>query len=224
MLAHQTDCSFITYNIRSTSSKISKLQEEKVNPQTFLALATLNDLKSAAYDALAKRHKMPALLLFYSFIDICATLAKEGDGKITNQDRFKNYLIKYHHSQWTHYSPYDLWAARSSLLHAYSPLGDHAARPNPPKMIFYYSWPEKRETVHAAISERGYDNFYLMDTNDIKMIANDSFNTLWRRVEEDEAFELQFRSNANHLLRDFNYIQLENELNFLNELKKDIEQ
>ncbi len=190
-----------------------------MNPQTLLALVTLNDLKSAAYDALAKRHKMPALLLFYSFIDICATLAKEGDGKTTNQNRFKNFLVKYHHSKWSQYSPYDLWAARSSLLHAYSPLGDHATRTNPPKTIFYYSWPEKKDVVHAAISARGYENFYLMDTNDIKIIAVDSFNSLWRRVEQDEVFELQFRKNATHLLRDFNFIQLENELNFLDELK-----
>jgi len=190
-----------------------------LNPQTFLALATLNDLKNAAYDALEKRHKMPALLLFYSFIDICATLAKEGDEKTTNQDRFKNYLSKYHHSSWSLYSPYDLWAARSSLLHAYSPLGDHATKANPPRTIFYYSWPEKKEDVHAAISARGYNNFYLMNTNDIKMIAIDSFNSLWRRVETDEAFELEFRENAAHLLRDFNYMQLESELNFLNNLK-----
>lgn len=190
-----------------------------MNPQTFLALATLNDLKSTAYDALAKRHKMPALLLFYSFIDICATLAKEGEEKTTNQDRFKNYLIKYHYSKWSLYTPYDLWAARSSLLHAYSPLGDHATKANPPKTIFYYSWPEKKEVVQAAIAARGYENFYLMNTNDIKTIAIDSFNSLWRRVETDEAFELQFRNNAAHLLRDFNYIQLENELTFLEQLK-----
>ncbi|RZI33142.1 hypothetical protein [Pseudomonas orientalis] len=190
-----------------------------MNPQTFLALSTLNDLKSAAYDALAKRHKMPALLLFYSFIDICATLAKEGEKKTSNQDRFKNYLVKYHYSKWSLYTPYDLWAARCSLLHAYSPLGDHSTKASPPKTIFYYSWPEKKEVVHAAIAARGYENFYLMNTNDIKIIAIDCFNSLWRRVETDEVFELQFRSNAAHLLRDFNYIQLENELTFIEQLK-----
>ena len=162
-----------------------------MNPQIFLALSTLNDLKSAAYDALAKRHKMPALLLFYSFIDICATLAEEGEGKTGNQDRFKNYLVKYHYSKWGLYTPYDLWAARCSLLHAYSPLCDHATKANPPKTIFYYSWPEKKEVVQAAIAARGYENFYLMNTDDIKIIAIDSFNSLWRRVETDEVFELQ---------------------------------
>lgn len=191
-----------------------------MNPQTLLALATLNDLKSTAYDALSKHHKMPALLLFYSFIDICATLAKEGEEKTTNQDRFKNYLIKYHYSKWSLYTPYDLWAARSSLLHAYSPLGEHATKANPPKTIFYYSWPEKKEVVQAAITARGYENFYLMDTNDIKTIAIDSFNSLWRRVETDEIFELHFRNNAAHLLRDFSYIQLENEITFFEQLKE----
>lgn len=190
-----------------------------MNPQTLLALTTLNDLKSAAEDTLLKRHKIPALLLYYSFIDICATLTNESGEKIGNGERFKKYLTRYSHLKWENYSPDDLWAARCSLLHAYSPLGDRANKPNPPQPIFYYSYPEKKETVREAIIERGYQKFYLMDIKDIKYIAIRCFNDFWRRVEIDEAFELTVRKNATHLLKDFSYMKLEDELLFLDKLK-----
>jgi hypothetical protein len=190
-----------------------------MNIQTFLALSILNDLKSTAYETLLKRHKIPALILFYSFIDICSKLTHEGAEKTTNGERFKNYLTKYAQISWKSYSPADLWAARCSLLHAYSPLGDRAEKPNQPLPIFYYAWPEKKEAVHEAITAYGYKHFYLMNINDIKLIANECFNSFWRRVENDEGFELTFRNNAEHLLKDFSYMQLENELTFLDQLK-----
>jgi hypothetical protein len=190
-----------------------------MNTQTFLALSILNDLKSTAYDTLLKRHKIPALILFYSFIDICSKLTHEGGKGVTNEKRFINYLTRYSRLNWQSYAPTDLWAARCSLLHAYSPLGDRAKKPDPPISIFYYAWPEKKETVHEAITARGYSNFYVMDIKDINLIANRCFNAFWHRVENDEAFELTFRNNAEHLLKDFSYMQLENELTFLDQLK-----
>jgi hypothetical protein len=179
----------------------------------------LNDLRHAALDALREQHKLPSLLLFYSFIDICASLAEETPAK-TNRDRFENYLRSYALLTWQSFTPYDLWAARSSLLHAYSPLGDHTSKPNGAKPIFYFAWPETKEQMHEAVASRGYANFYLMDVNTIKHVAVSCFNGLWMRVENETAFELKFRENAEHLLKDLRHIQLENELNLLEELKQ----
>jgi len=93
------------------------------------------------------------LLNIYSFIDICAALANEG--KRGNQVIFKTYLQDFAMMSGKPFSPYDLWAARSSLLHAYSPLGDHTKKPNGAKPIFYYSWPERREDVEAVLQSEG---------------------------------------------------------------------
>jgi hypothetical protein len=80
--------------------------------------------------------------------------------------------------------------------------------------------PETREQMQQAITSRGYSDFYLMDVNTIKHVAVSCFNNLWMRVEQEASFELKFRENAEHLLKDFHHIQLENELILLEELKK----
>lgn len=48
-----------------------------MHPQTLSALILLNDLRHAAMDALKQEHKLPSLLLLYSFIDICAFYQKK---------------------------------------------------------------------------------------------------------------------------------------------------
>ena len=189
-----------------------------MNARTLSALMLLNDLRHAAMDALREKHKMPSLLLFYSFIDICASLAEETPAK-TNRDRFENYLRAYALLNWQSFTPYDLWAARSSLLHAYSPLGDHTNKANSAKVIFYFAWPETKEEVHEAIVSRGYSNFYLMDVNTIKHVAISCFNGMWRRVDNEPDFELKFRSNSEHLLKDFQHMQLESELTLIEDLR-----
>jgi len=188
-----------------------------MNSRTLSTLILLNDLRHAAVDALREKHKLPSLLLFYSFIDICASLAEETPAK-TNRDRFESYLRAYALLNWQAFTPYDLWAARSSLLHAYSPLGDHTSKPNGAKVIFYFAWPETRDQMHEAITSRGYTDFYLMDVNTIKHVAVSCFNGLWMRVDKEPQFELSFRANAEHLLKDLRHIQLEKELNLLEEL------
>lgn len=65
-----------------------------MNTRTLSALILLNDLRHAAMDALREKHKLPSLLLYYSFIDICASLAEEMPAK-TNRDRFESYLRAY---------------------------------------------------------------------------------------------------------------------------------
>ncbi len=186
-----------------------------MNPQTLCALMLLNDLRHAATDALRGKHKMPALVLFYSFIDICASLTAESFIS-PNRERFESYLRRFATlTTWRLFTPYDLWAARCSVLHAYSPLGNHAQKSNAAKPIFYFAWPEDRNIVEEALKKRGYSNFYLMDVTTLKTIAIDGFNEIWRRVESEDTFELRFRENSKHILRDLNYMQLESELQLI---------
>jgi hypothetical protein len=190
-----------------------------MHPQTLSALILLNDLRHAAMDALQQKHKLPSLLLFYSFIDICASLSEEVPAK-SNRERFERFLRTNVSLNWSSFTPYDLWAARSSLLHSYSPLGDHTEKPARAKPIFYYAWPETSEQVDELLVKRGYAGYYLMDMTTIKHIAVDGFNTMWRRVSTESAFEEKFRENAEHVLKDLHHMQLEGELNALAALKE----
>lgn len=190
-----------------------------MDSRTLSALILLNDLRHAAMDAMRQKHKLPSLLLFYSFIDICASLAEEVPAR-SNRERFENYLRSHSLTNWETFTPYDLWAARSSLLHTYSPLGTHTKRPGRAKPIFYWAWPETKEKVREAVIARGYVDFVLMDVSTIKTIAVGGFNDLWRRVQNEPQFELRFRRNSEHLLKDFRHIQLENELAALENLAR----
>lgn len=190
-----------------------------MDAQTTTAFLILNDFRHAAMENLKSKHKFPALLLFYSFIDVCATLADETK-ETTNQDRFKKYLINYATTiSWKILTPYDLWAARSSLLHAYSPIGNLTAKANnPARKIFYYAWPERKEQMFTAISNRGYTDFIILNVTDIKNIAIAAFNSLLSRVENDPPFSKIFAANAEHLVKDNNAILLEQELRTIEEL------
>jgi hypothetical protein len=187
--------------------------------RTFTALFLLNDLRHSAMDTLSQKHKLPALLLFYSFIDICASLAI-GHLKLTNRDRFERFVKDYALTSWRVVTPYDLWSARSSLLHAYSPLGDHTSKPNGATPIFYYAWPETEEQMRLAVTSRGYTHFHVLDMSYIKHIAISCFNSLWSKVENDPDFELAFRANAEHLLKDLHHIQFEDELTLIREVRE----
>lgn len=188
-----------------------------MNPRALSALSLVNDLRHAAFDALDRKHKYPALLLFYSFIDICATLADEA-ATTGNRARFENFVTKYALLSWGAIRPYDLWAARSSLLHAYSPLGEHTSRGNGATPIFYFAWPETEEEMRQALSSKGYGNFLLVDIETIKDIAVSTFNAMWSRVENEPEFEAVFLRNAEHLLKGLFHLRLEDELVLLAEL------
>jgi len=173
-----------------------------------MALSLLNDLKAAAFDALLKKRKGPALLLLYSFIDICASLAN-ADPHTKLPDRFKSYLKTHALCRWSLFSPDDLWAARCSLLHAYSPFGDHTKKRNGAKPIFYYAWPEKPDTLEMLLQSRGQKNFVIVDVKQIKSIALSAFNSLFRELEEDPTLEATVASNAKQLLRMIHDIHIE---------------
>ncbi len=186
--------------------------------QTLIILTILNDLRHAGLDALKEKHKLPSLLLFYAFIDICASLASE-DSTLKLGERFQRYLQRYALTKWSMFTPRDLWSARSSLVHTFSPLGRHTQGENPTKPIFYYAWPERPEEVHAALSQRGYKDFLLLDVRTIKGIAISAFNGFWMRVDSEPEFEATVRSNGQHLLKDHFHMKLEDELSLLAELK-----
>ena len=188
-----------------------------MNPLTLSALGQLNDLRHAALDALKRKHKYPALLLWYSFIDICAALSDEAKTK-DNRSRFEVFLSQYAGNRWTTFTTYDLWAARSSLLHSFSPLGHHTTPEKGAKPIFYFAWPETEVAVREALEAKGYQGFLLLDVQTIKYIATDCFNTMWRRVENEPHFEQHLIENSRHLLKDLFQMQLENELLLIEEL------
>lgn len=190
-----------------------------MSPRTLSTLSIINDLRHAAFEALERKRKNPALLLFYSFIDICASLSTESPAA-NNRARFEFFLTRYALLNWNQFSAYDLWAARSSLLHAYSPLGNHTARTNGATPILYFAWPETKEDITEMATARGYSKFLVLDIQTIKHIAVSAFNSMWSRVESDSAFEESVLANAEHLLKDVYQYHLENELVLLEELSQ----
>ena len=188
-----------------------------MNPLTLSALGQLNDLRHAALDALKAKHKYPALLLLYSFIDICAAISDDADTK-DNRQRFETFLTQYSGINWKTFTTYDLWAARSSLLHSFSPLGNHTKPGKGARPIFYFAWPETQEEVRTALESKGYDEFLLLDVQTVKFIAVDCFNAIWRRVDHEPLFEKTLIANSRHLLKDLFQMRLENELVLIEEL------
>jgi hypothetical protein len=187
-----------------------------IQARTLTILVLLGDLKHAFETLLREKRKNPALLNIYSFIDICAALTN--DGKTDNRVIFETCLAEFATMARKPFSTYDLWAARCSLLHAYSPLGRHTEKLNGARPIFYYAWPERQDEMEAALKARGYTDFILLNVEDIKWVAIDVLNTLHRRVESDLAFERRFLDNAQHFLYDLQAFKLEAELSMLQEL------
>jgi hypothetical protein len=159
---------------------------------------------------LQRKHKLPALLNLYAFIDICAALSRER--QMRNRQTFETYLHRFSTWNWNRYSTYDLWAARSSLLHSYSPFGDHTSKPNGAKPIFYFAWPETESQLRELLHSQGYRDFLVIDVAEIKHLAVDAFNSFHRKIEQDESFERLFLKNSDHLLSNAQYILFEREL------------
>src|SRR5690349_4608569 len=117
-----------------------------MSPETMSALTVLSQIREAAWDSVERKRKLPGLLLLYAFIDVCASLADEHATR-SNSRRFKAYVERYGW-QLHEASVAELWAARSALLHAFSPIGwntkDRSLRP-----IFYFAAPEEEEHVRA---------------------------------------------------------------------------
>ncbi len=184
--------------------------------RTLTILTVLVDLKNAFLLLLREKSKNPALLNIYAFIDICAALANQG--KHNNRTVFESYLREFCTVPWVTCSPYDLWSARCSLIHAYSPLGYHSSKVGKAKPLFYYSWPERREEVEKVLRSRGYREFVLLEIDHLKRVAIDTFNSMHRRVKTDAAFEKRILSNAEHFLFDLQAFKLEAELSMLQKL------
>ena len=188
-----------------------------MNPLTLSTLGQLNDLRHAALEALKAKHKYPALLLFYSFIDICAAVSDEAQTK-DNRFRFETFLTQYAGINWKTFTTHDLWAARSSLLHSFSPLGNHTKIGKGARPIFYFAWPETQPDVRAALEARGYKDFLLLDVQTIMFIAVGCFNAMWRRVNHEPTFEETLIANSRHLLKDLFQMRLEDELVLIEQL------
>jgi hypothetical protein len=188
-----------------------------MKPKTLKVLTILVDLKNAFLKLLEDRYKNPALIMMYAFIDICASLANES--KKQNREIFESYLERYLVRSRPPFSIYDLWAARSSIVHSYSPIGRHTKKEKGAKPIFYYSWHEKKQGVETEIVKRGYSDFILLDIEEIKWVAIDCFNNFHKRLEDDAYFEEIVLDNAEHILSDLHDFKFENELALIDEPK-----
>ncbi|QOR61300.1 hypothetical protein ACM66Z_07545 [Sulfurovum sp. ST-21] len=180
--------------------------------RTLTVITMLLDLKAAALKLLRSDHRNPALLNFYTLIDICASLSNEN--KQQSREIFETFLSNFAEmTTWEFYSTYDLWSARCSLVHTYSPFGYHTNKQNNgARPIFYYSWAEEEPKIRAALEKRGYSDFILLDTEEIKTIAIDAFNTMYKKITEDPEFEKLFIKNAKHLLPSLQNMRFEDEL------------
>lgn len=186
--------------------------------RTLTVVTVLGDLKNAFLTLLRGDRKNPALILMYAFIDICAALTN--DGKTTNRDIFEACLQNHGMMSGKPFSTYDLWAARCSLLHAYSPLGYHTEKPRGATPIFYYAWPERKEEMEATLKSKGYRDFMLLNVEDVQWVAIDVINSLLQHIESDPSFEARFLENSQHVLFDLQAFKLEAEWSMLQELAK----
>lgn len=184
--------------------------------RTLTVVTVLVDLKNAFLALLRDDRKNPALLMMYAFIDICAALAN--DGKRTNKDIFETCVQNHAMMSGKPFSSYDLWAARCSLLHAYSPLGYHTEKPRGARPIFYYAWPGRKEEMEAALKSKGYSDCILLNVEDVQWVAIDVINSLLRHIESDASFEARFLQNSQHFLFDLQAFKLEAEWSMLEEL------
>ncbi len=115
--------------------------------------------------------------------------------------------------------PSQLWAARSALIHTFSPLGDHTG-PGKTRPIFYYSWDENEAAVRRSLEERGYLHFSLIYVNEVKARAIWAFNGMMMRVEQDEVFRERVVRNAEHLLVDYNGSRVEELLKYVDAVEE----
>jgi hypothetical protein len=190
-----------------------------LDAKTYPILSVLNDIKDAFLTLLQKPNKQPALLMMYAFIDICASLGRS-PGERSNQRIFVSYLEAFATPGMQRaIPPKQVWAARSALLHTFSPLGHHTG-PGKEKPIFYYAWDEKKEDVRRALEERGYTDFVLLSVNDIKTIAIWTFNGFIMRVESDAQFRLCVLENAEHLLLDYRSTQVKQFFEYMESLEQ----
>jgi len=192
-----------------------------MQPRTQSILTMLLELKAVAFDLLDSNHRNPGLLSLYSFIDVCSALSN--DGHKHNQEIFESYLEEYAvNSRWDRYTTYDLWAARSSLLNSFLPLAHHAKKKKKGiRPIFYFSWPEKPEEIAELLKRKGYVEFILLDIQEIKWLAVDAFNELYKKIKTHPDFESIVLENAKDILPNVYYLKLEDEIRAINSLKKE---
>ncbi len=183
--------------------------------RTLAIMVELLELKNAFVFQLREKRRNPALIMMYAFIDICAALVK--DGQKGNRAIFQSCVDTHAMMTGKPFTSYDLWAARSALLHAYSPLGDHT-KPGGAKPIFYYGWSDPRAEFEAVLKAKGYQNFILLDIDAIQWVAIDIFNSIQRHVEKTPGFEDRLQKNAEHFLFDLQAFKLEDELTMLHRL------
>ena len=186
--------------------------------RTLTVVTILVDLKNAFLSLLRERRKNPALLMMYAFIDICAALAN--DGMTTNREIFEDCLQDHALMSGKPFSTYDLWAARCSLLHTYSPFGHHTEKVRGARPIFYYAWSDRPEEMRAWLKSKGYADFILLNVEDIQWVALDVINSILRHLDNDPAFEARFLANSQHFLFDLQAFKLEAEWSMLDELAK----
>jgi hypothetical protein len=178
-------------------------------------MVELLELKNAFVFQLRDKKRNPALVMMYAFIDICAALVK--DGQTTNQATFRSCVDSHAMMAGKPFTSYDLWAARSALLHAYSPLGDHTA-PGKAKPIFYYGWNDSRAEFEAVLRAKGYQDFIVLDIEAIQWVAIDILNSIQRHIDNTPGFEDRLLKNAEHFLFDLQAFKLEDELTMLKKL------
>ena len=187
-----------------------------MQPRTLAITIVLVDLKNTFLDLLKKKRKNPALLLIYAFIDICAALTNEGIKG--SRAIFESCVNKHARMAGKPFTSYDLWAARCSLLHAYSPLGDHTSKPSGAKPIFYWAWPEAAKEMENVLKAKGYGDFVLLDVLTIKFVAIDILNSIYAHIDSTPGFETRLLENAEHFLFDLQAFKLEDELAMLQRL------
>lgn len=188
-----------------------------MKPTTSKILLILLDLKNAFLTLIRENLKTPSLINIYTFIDICAFLSN--DSKTQNREIFINFIETFMmKDQVLPFTPIDLWAARSSVVHSLSPLG-YYTKDNRAKPIFYFHWPEKREEVEAMLSSKGHKEYILLNISELKSYTIWAYNNLHREIENNAEFEELIIKNGENILSNLTYEGLVDELETIEKLK-----
>jgi hypothetical protein len=187
--------------------------------RTLAIMIELLELKNAFVFQLREKRKNPALIMMYSFIDICAALVN--DGKEDNSAIFQSCIKEHAIMDRKPFTSYDLWAARSSLLHSFSPLGRHHKPEKGAKPIFYYAWNDSREELETVLRAKGYTDVILLEIEAIQWAAIDILNSIYRHIDSTPGFEARLLRNAEHFLFDLQAFKLEDELSMMQRLAEE---
>jgi len=190
-----------------------------MSPPVFRALSTIGELQRAMECLFQHGHQRPALILIFSIVDICSSLALD---ERSNGLRFQKLLQLAMMPKSKHWDvkPEDLWSARCSVLHSYRADGERTEKDGLRPVYFYVNG-EDEAHLRREISKRKKREFLLIDMETMKWIAIDAVNFVHMHSDAGDEYADVMEANAPTVLSDLAGYQVENFIQWADEVKGD---